>query len=446
MYRESIKHGANPRRGQVARRVLATALAGGLAIGGMALAAPAFAKDKQEEPKKPEGNSKAFADAYQPMMKIINDPAGDFAAAKAMIPTVQPTIQNDADKYSFGNALIALGGKLQDISLQKQGVALALESGRTPAAQVGVFHYYLGKWAYGDKNYEEARTQLQQALQAGYTDNDPEALIAETYFGQGQGAQGLQYLADLIQKRTAAGQQVPDNWYRRGLKVAYEGKLAPQADTYAEMLVRRYPTPENWQGALQVINAVGQLDAAGQVDLFRLMQDTGALKDKHDYYAFVEADDPRSMSNEVLAVLDQGVKSGVLSTSDAPYQEAKPIADGRAAADKSAAASIESDARKSATGKIAMGAGDDYFSFGAYDKAAAMYQLALDKGVTDRDLALMHLGIAQARAGQLDAAKAAFQQVTGPRAPIARMWLAYVAVKTSPPSPPAPPAPPSPPA
>jgi tetratricopeptide (TPR) repeat protein len=432
---------APTRTKSAARLALALALASGMAIG-TPFAAPAFAKDKQQEAK-PEGNSKAFADAYAPMQKIINDPAGDFASAKAMVPTIQAAIQNPTDKNTFGLALIALGEKVKDVNLQKQGIQLSLESGKADQAQVGLFHYFLGQWAYEAKNYDEARNQLQAAIQAGYTTGDPGAIIAETYFGQGQGAQGLQYLSDLIAKRTAAGQQIPDTWYRRGLKVAYDSKLAAQADDYAMMLVEHYPTPTNWQAALQVVNALGQFDADGQLNLFRLMKETGSLKEKHDYLAYVDAVDPRKMSTEALAVLDQGVKSGAISTSDTGYQQAKSIADTRVANEKSLAASVAADAPKSSDPKVPLGAANLYFSTGAYDKAAEMYKLALDKGIADKGLAQTELGIAQVKSGQLDAAKATLQQVTGPRAPVARMWLAYIASKSAPPAPPAPPSPPA---
>jgi tetratricopeptide (TPR) repeat protein len=380
------------------------------------------------------------------MQKIVNDPAGNFAAAKAMIPTVQAAIQNGADKNTFGHALITLGDKLQDINLQKQGIQLALESGQAPAAQAGMFHYFLGKWAYGDKNYADAITQLQAAMQAGYTEGDPDAIIADSYFGEGQNAQGLQYLSDLIQKRAAAGQQVPESYYRRGLGVAYRAKMAPQADTFATMLVEKYPTPENWQAALQVVNALGQFDANGQLDMYRLMRETGSLKEPHDYFAYAVDADPMKLSSEVLSVLDQGVKAGALSASDQNYVKLKSIADSRAADNKAAADPIADDARKSPTGKIAIASGDQYLALGEYDKAAEMYQLALTKGGADSDLARVRLGIAQVKQGQLDAAKATFGQVTGARAPVGRMWLAYIDTRTAPPAPPAPPTPPTPPA
>jgi tetratricopeptide (TPR) repeat protein len=438
----STPYRAASRTKTAGRLALALALAGGMALGS-AVATPAFAKDKQEA--KVESNSKAFAEAYAPMQKIINA-GGDFASAKAMIPTVQAAIQTPADKNTFGMALINLGGKLNDVALQKQGIQLALDSGIAPPAQVGLFHYYLGQWAFADKNYAEARTQLQAALQAGHTDGDAEAMIAETYFGQQQGAQGLQVLSNLIQKRAAAGQQVPENWYRRGLKVAYESKLGPQAADFATMLVSKYPSPDNWQGALQVVNAVGQLDDASKLDLFRLMRETGGLKDQHDYLAYAFDADPMKLSHEVVDVLDEGVKAGVLNASNNDVKQLKATANSRMAANQAVAAELAADARKSPTAKLAIVAGDQFYSQGSYDKAAEMYRLAADKGGDDGNLARERLGIAQVKQGQLDAAKATFAQVTGNRAAVARMWQAYIASRSGVPTPPTPPAPPAPPA
>jgi hypothetical protein len=102
-------------------------------------------------------------------------------------------------------ALISLGGKLKDIPLEKQGIQLALDSGKVSSAQVGLFHFFLGKFAYDEKNYAEARTQFQAAQQAGYTDNDARPAIAETYFGSNQPVEGLKYLADAARQEEAAG-------------------------------------------------------------------------------------------------------------------------------------------------------------------------------------------------------------------------------------------------
>jgi hypothetical protein len=434
MYRNSTHRGVAARKGFAARAALAVAFASGMALG--AGSTPAFAKDKKEQAK-PEGNSSAFAAAYAPFQAIVNNSAGDLAAAKAMVPTISSAVQNDADKYTLGTALISLGSKLKDTALQKQGIEFALASGKADPAQAGLFHFFLGQSAYEAKNYTEARAQYQAAMQAGYTQNDPRPAIAETYFGSNQAAEGLNYLSGLIKQEQAAGRKPPTNWLLRGLQVAYQAKLAPQAADYSTMLLHAEPSEKNWLAALQVIRATNPLDPQGQLDLLRLMRATGTLKERADFVEYVQAADPRRMAGEVLAVLDEGVKAGAFTTSDQLYVENKATATSRIASDRKDAPALAADAKSAATGVTAQGAGDAFYSLGDYAQAAAMYQLALDKGVKDRDMILTRLGIAQVQQGQLDQAKAAFQQISGARAPVAKMWLAYIDTKNAPPAPPA---------
>lgn len=430
MFRKSTHHAVSPRKGLTARAALAVALASGMAL---AAPTPAFAKDKKEAPKQ-EGNSKAFAEAYAPFQAAVNNPSGDLAAAKAMVPAVTAAVQNDADKFTLGTALISVGGKLKDTALQKQGIDLALASGKATPEQNGVFHFFLGQSAYEAKNYAEARAQYQAALQAGYTQNDPRPAIAETYFGSNQSAEGLKYLSDLIKQEQAAGRKPPTNWLLRGLQVSYQAKLAPQATEYSTLLLQTEPTDKHWLAALQVIRALNPLDQQSQLDLLRLMRATGSLKDRGDYVEYVQSADPRRMAGEVLAVLDEGVKAGAFTTSDSLYTENKATATARLATDRKDAPALAADAKSAANGVVAQGAGDAFYSLGDYGQAAAMYQLALDKGVKDRDMILTRLGIAQVQQGQLDKAKAAFQQVSGARAPVAKMWLTYIDTKAGAPA------------
>jgi uncharacterized protein HemY len=76
--------------------------------------------------------------------------------------------------------------------------------------------------------------------------------------------------------------------------------------------------------------------------------------------------------------------------------------------------------------KIAMTAGNIYFSNGDYAKAAELYRAALGKSGADKDLANLRLGMALARAGDKAGATAALQAVGGARAGVAQYWLLYL--------------------
>jgi len=411
--RRPLRRGASP-------LAVAFALAGAAVLGA---AAPAHAQE-QEAPK--PTYSDAFIAAYQPVADIVGAEGGDLAAARAQLDAVHAAVSTQDDRHTAGNLTLVLGNKLQDPTLLRRGLEMMLESGKVAPERVAEFQYNLGSLAYDAKDWPAARQAIQAALAAGYPQGDLDGLVAETYFSEGQDAQGLQHLQGAIERRQAAGQPVPQNWMRRGLAVAYNANLPQQATEWSALMVANEPTQENWKQALQVVAAMNQLDPQAELDLLRLMMTTNAMTERNLFEAYVEAADPRINSNEVGRVLDAGVQQGVFTTSDPFYTEVKTVVDQRAATDRRDAPQLAAEARSSAEGRDAMNAGDVFLSIEDYAQAEAMYQLALEKGAADRDRVLTRLGIAQAHQGKNEDAKATFGQVSGARAPVARMWTAYV--------------------
>jgi len=405
---------------------LAIALAGGAAVVTAATAAPAAAQRSGRNSAPQAQNSEGFVKAYQPLAAIVNAEGGDHAAAKAQVPGVVAAIETPDDRNAAGNLILILGNKLKDSQLQRQGLELMVASGKTDPAQLGQFQFFIGSLAYEAKDWAAARTALQAAVAAGYTQDDPEPMIAETYFGEGQSAQGLAFLKTLADKRVAAGQQIPEAWLTRALQVSYQARLADQATEWSARLVAQSPNQTNWQRALQVVNSLHELDPQSQLDLLRLMLATNAMSERAEYVSYIEAADPRVMSNEVAKVLDAGLQAGVFNTGEEYYGEIKRIVDQRAPEDRRDAPGLATEARSAANGAAAQNAGDVFLSLGSWAEAEEMYAMALQKGVPDRDRALTRLGIAQAQQGKKAEAKATFGQVGGARVPVARMWTAFV--------------------
>jgi tetratricopeptide (TPR) repeat protein len=405
---------------------MAIALAGGAAVVTAATAAPAAAQRGRNNAAPQTQNSEAFVKAYQPVAAIVNAEGGDFAAAKAQIPAVLAAATTPDDRNAAGNLILTLGNKLKDAQLQRQGLELMVASGKVDPAQLGQFQFFIGSLAYDAKDWAAARTALQAAVAAGYTENNPDAMIAETYFGMNQAAEGLDFLKGSIERQVAAGQTVPEAWFVRGLKVAYDARLNDKAIEWSALLVAHAPNPTNWQRSLQVVNSLSQLDAQARLDLLRLMLATNSMSDRREFEDYVEAADPRIMANEVDRVLAAGVQAGVWSSGDAYYTEIKQIVDQRAPADRRDAPGLATEARGAANGNAAQNAGDVYLSLGSWAEAEEMYALALQKGGTDRDRTLTRLGIAQAQQGKKAEAKETFAQVSGARSSVARMWTAFV--------------------
>ena len=409
---------------------LAAALASGTFVAASGIATPAYAKEKPAKAAK-QDYSKGFVAAYSPVADAVNAEGADIAAQKANIPAIVSAVETEDDRFAAGQLILSMGSKSQDPALQRQGLEMMLKSGKVPAEQIGQFQFYVGNLAYQAKDYAAARTALMAAVEQGYTENDPEGLIVESYFAEGNANEGIAYLEKVVNARKAAGQEVPDNWLLRGLKVAYENKLPEASVALSRMLVESNPTQQNWLNGLQVVRATHDFDDQASLDFLRLMRVTDTLSTQRDYIDYIEAADPRMMSNEVLSLLDKGMKAGTVSSTETYFTEAKSIAQDRAADDRKEAPKLVDDAQKAANGVTARGVADTFLSFDDYANAEKMYQLALQKGGVDNERVLTRLGISQVQEGKYAEGKATLAKVTGPRAPIAQMWSAYADVQAN---------------
>jgi len=414
-----------PARGKN-RAGIGSTLALALALAGGAITAPALAQAQAAQAQPEYKPSRGFGKVYQPLATIANDAAGDFAAARAQLPALTAAVENEDDRYLAGNLHYSLGVKLRDRALQQQGMELMLASGKASAEATAEMNYFLGEWAYDAQQWARARQYLQAARAAGYTEGNAEGLTAESYFKEGQVAQGLTYLEGQIEQRRAAGQPAPEAWLRRALAVSYEARDAAQAGKWSAQLAAEYPTVDNWRRAWLVVDQLQSPDPKARLDLLRLMALTNALTDRDGFARYLEAIDPRIMATEAGRVLAAARTAGAFTEGDPDYARIKALVDQRAPGEPAEAAGYAAEAPRAANGRPAENAGDLYLALEDFAKAEAMFQLALTKGGIDRDAVLTRLGIAQARAGKYAEAKATFAQVAGTRASIAQLWTAYV--------------------
>ena len=399
---------------------LAMALATGSAIGMVGFAAPAVAQDDAKK-----DYSKPFIAAYQPVAEQ-SQAGGDPAALKASVPGVVSAASTPDDRYAAGQLAFSIGRSANDEALQRQGLKMMVDSGRTPAAQIGQYNFVLGQMAYQAKNWAEARQYLQQAVSAGYSEGDPQALLAETYFGSGQYNEGLDMLGALIDDRLAAGQTVPENWFKRGLGVAYENDLPVQTNRYMTYYVENYPNDTSWGDAVAIALTTNQFDGPATLDLLRLGQRVNALREGSLYKEYVETADARRLPGEVKRVIEDGIAKGKLDRSDPYIAETLATATSRAAADQKDLSTIESDARGSGANlRSVVAAGDVFLNYGDGAKAEEFYTKALGMSGADTATLLTRKGIAQVEQGKYAEAQATFAQVEGARQAISRLWGVY---------------------
>lgn len=405
--------------GAASTLAMALALATGAAVTATAIEAPAFA---QKKPK----YSKGFIAGYAPLQEALSAENPDPATVKAAIPGAVAAIENEDDRFAAGGAIVNAGQKFNDNALARQGLELMLASGKVAPEQVGPYNFMIGQVAYNAKEYAAARSALEAAMAAGYTDNNPEAIIAETYFAENRDAEGLAYLSNAIEARKAAGGTLQEDWIKRGLAVAYRANMKDEAVKFANMYVSEFPSETSWRDAIAILLNTGGYDKPATLDLLRLGRRAGTLNDARLYGEYVEAADYRRLPAEVVAVIDEGQSKGFLSENDAYLADTRKQAADRAAADRADMDGLLTDARKSdATLATVMAAGDAMLSMGRPAEAEEFYIKASTMAGADTPMALTRLGIAQYDQGKYAEAQATFNRVEGARQAIASLWGVY---------------------
>ena len=413
---------------------LASALA--TATLSMAVATPAFAKEKKE--KKDEApklkNSKGFIDAY-----LITDgllKAGDIAGAKATVDATVAAIENDDDRLIAGQLLLNIADKTdpKDSPLAIRGFDLLIASASMPAADKPGFAFRAGAMAYTSKDYQTAVAYMEKAKSMGYTAPEMHLIAGQARLNLND-AQGFDDMRAAVAGKTAAGEVPPEQWLRLTAGAAERSQNSTELVYWTRAIVQNYPTKENWRLALGIYEAEASIPQDMLVDLFRLRRKTGTLISEADYAGYLDSMSVNGLillPKEALDTINEGIASGVLSASDLFVKEA--LADGKSALadDQANSAAREKRAVDTKNARSLLSSADVALNVGNYARAIELYDLAAAAGA-DANVVNMRKGVTYFEMGDSGAAKAAFGLVQGaPRSDIASYWMLYVDLNSAP--------------
>ena len=346
---------------------------------------------------------------------------------KASVEQTAVVASNLDDKFLSGQLMLSLGSMALDLSMQRRGIQLQLDSGKIGALDKPKYLMVLGNLAVDQKDYAAARTTFQAASDAGAVPGDALISLADAYIKDNPIAAGLKVLQSAVVK---SGAGAPEGWMRYGIATAYKAKLPIDAAMFSNELVGMYPTKENWSLAIAVVRDLNGYQGHDQLDLLRLMQRTGSYSEERDYVEYVQAATKRGMPGEALKIIDAGVAAGMLKPNDQFVIDAKKESSGRVGADRASLPAQERDARgPKGTAVTITAAADTFLSYDMPAKAEELYGLALAKPGVDATRVNLRLGIAQADQGKYAEAQASLAKVTDARAPIAQLWSAYARAK-----------------
>jgi tetratricopeptide (TPR) repeat protein len=404
--------------------VSSLALATTLTLGASILAsAPAAAAPKKEEAPKATF-SDAERKALTPLQTAVQ--AKNWEAAKAALPAAQAAAQGPDAKMVLGQFMLNIGVETKDETLQAQAIDTMIDSGKIAAADLPRYYQNQAIFATKAKDYAKAEAAFGKVLEANPNDANTVLNLAQLKLEQKKNAEALPLLERNIQLLEAAGQKPQEIVYKYALQLNLDGKNDARSLALSRQLLAAYPNAANWKIALDVFQRAPGLDRAAELDLHRLMRASKSLNQGAQYLGLAQELDTAGLPGEAKAVLDEAVASGRLTTKDPGYIELMRTIGPRFAGDRSSLAGEESRAMSGATGSLALKLGDAYASYGDYAKAITLYRAALGKGGVDANVVNTRLGIALAKSGDKAGAEAAFKTVTGPRAGLAGLWVAWL--------------------
>lgn len=365
--------------------------------------------------------SRGAQKAIVALQEAVN--ANDTANIPARLAAAQAVMKTPDDRFIVG----ALHLKAATAAKDNAGIAAAIEavlaSGKAPQDQIVPLHGQLANTYVALNQGDRAAATLQKLLTLQPSNTEAAIVLANTLHKQGKTAEAV---AGLQQRIAAApGGKADERLYKQALQLAYAAKLPVAIDVSRQWAVA-YPTTQNWRDALRIYRNMEKPPESILIDLLRLARTVNALEGTGDYhpYAFAAIEDLSPA--EAKAVVEEGIAAGKINGSDKLFKDILAEATTKSAGQRDRLAALAKDGAASPNAKLAVTAANIHYGYGDYQQAAELYRAALNKSGADKDLVNLRLGMSLARAGDKAGATAALNAVTGPRAQVAKYWLAYL--------------------
>jgi len=184
------------------------------------------------------------------------------------------------------------------------------------------------------KDYAAATAAFEKLTALDPNNPEHQVSLAELYFAQKQGSKAVEMLAKAVATSRAAGQAPPENWFRRRLAIAYDGKLAAEIQPAALALVAAFPNAVNWRDAIIITrDGFPAMDDQTTLDFLRLQAATGSLTGERDYVEYADTALGKGYPGEAQLALNEGIKRNMLSATKPIVAELKKSADAKVLTD-----------------------------------------------------------------------------------------------------------------
>jgi len=338
--------------------------------------------------------------------------AKDWATAKTKLDAASAKAKTPVDKSQIERLRLVMAAETKDGKQQIASINMLVASGTLTPEEVKQYKGALAK-AYVDAGDSTASLAAFRAYIDEYGGSAEQLIaIANDASKANDHATAVTYANKAIAASKASGKP-PESWYRLLMRAYQQQNLTAEYYGALEQAIADYPTEQNWK--LLIVRAQNEpkFSRATHLDLYRTLMAAGVkLSAQEKRQAIREALTARGLPNEALELLEPAVASGELSSQDDKDDLAK--AKSGVTQDKAGLAKETNDALARSDAAFIAKLGEAHLSYGDYARAIEVLQAALTKGITNPEeaaFARLHLGIAQYRAGQADAARATWAEV-----------------------------------
>lgn len=410
------------------------ALAASLAIGGMtsSIGFPSEAQTPQAMIA-PAGRTLSLGREEHLALQALQMAASgsDRVAQDSALASARAAVRSSDGRYALAYYQLQIGQSRQDLQMQAPAVDMLVDSNLVTGPELVPLLANQAMRAYVGNEFQRADRILARMVELQPTNPIVLADYAQFKSRIRQNPQAIALMQRAIAAQEATGRPAPESWYRRGLALGFDNRVAPQANAFGRALVAAYPSPQNWRDALVSYRSLSEPDPALALDVLRLLRASQALAGERDYLELVEALNQAGLAGEAKTVLDEGVSRGILDSAEPRVRQQLTALTGRAAQARTGLARARTQALAGASGSAALTAADAHLGLGQYAPAVELYQAALQKGVEDPNLVNSRLGMAMALAGRRAEAETILRAVTGHRADLAAYWLTWLARQTA---------------
>jgi hypothetical protein len=375
----------------------------------VAIAAPAPLAFAQTNPAAVQVSK----DIAQPLNEARNAiVAKDWATAKAKLDVAAAKVKTPADKSQLDRLKLVVAAETKDGPQQVTLINSLIASGTLTPDETKLYKGALAK-AHTDAGDAAGSLAAARAYVDAYGGTGDDLIrLADQYSKAGDHANAVVFANKALVAARASGKP-PESWYR--LLMRSHQQLKQDAEYYAalEQSLADYPSEQSWKILIARAQNAPKFSKAVHLDLYRTLMAAGVkLTPQEKGQAIREALTSRGLPNEALQLLEPAVASGELASAEDKDNLAK--AKSRVTDDKAGLAKETTEAMAKGDTTYMAKLGEAHMSYGDNARAIEVLQAALSKGIANPEeaaFARLHLGIAQFRAGQADAARATWAEV-----------------------------------